>query len=337
MAQDFADEWDGIVAGAPAVSFDNLTSWSGHFYPLTGPTNSSRYLSPAKWVTVHLDVLKNCDKIDGYQDGILEDPLLCHYDPSDLACGGGNETDACLTPDQLATVKAIYSPLLNDQGDLVYPRFNPGAEVIGAYAVFNGMPFSYSQDWFRYVIFNDTTWDPATLSPKDYDTAARQNPAGIETWKGDLSAAKDNGTKILHWHGTADYIISSDNSARYYEHVSSTMGLSPHQLDEFYRFFHVSGTGHCGGGDGAHAIGQGLTEINGYDPQHNVLMALVDWVEKGNAPKALIGTKYVNDTQALGVDFERAHCKYPKSNFYKGQGDPKLPENWRCKDVLRSE
>ena len=77
MAQDFPDEWDGIVAGAPAISFNNLTSWSGHFYPLTGPRNSSRFVSEAKWLTVYLDVMKQCDKIDGSQDNILEDPLLC--------------------------------------------------------------------------------------------------------------------------------------------------------------------------------------------------------------------------------------------------------------------
>jgi feruloyl esterase len=109
------------------------------------------------------------------------------------------------------------------------------------------------------------------------------------------------------------------------------MGLSSDELDEFYRFFYVSGTGHCGGGDGAHAIGQGLGEINGYEPSHNVLMALVDWVENGNAPETLIGTKFVNDTEALGVEFERAHCKFPKVNQYQG-GNPDVVESWECVD-----
>jgi feruloyl esterase len=157
------------------------------------------------------------------------------------------------------------------------------------------------------------------------------NLFGIETFKGDLSGVKDRGTKVIHWHGGADFIISSENSPRYYEHVSSTMGLSSDELDEFYRFFYVSGTGHCGGGDGAHAIGQGLGEINGYEPSHNVLMALVDWVENGNAPETLIGTKFVNDTEALGVEFERAHCKFPKVNQYQG-GNPDVVESWECVD-----
>jgi feruloyl esterase len=59
-------------------------------------------------------------------------------------------------------------------------------------------------------------------------------------------------------------------------------------------------------------------------------MALVDWVEKRNAPESLIGTKYVNDTKSLGVKFQRAHCKYPKSNRYKGTGNPDLISSWEC-------
>jgi hypothetical protein len=48
---------------------------------------------------------------------------------------------------------------------------------------------------------------------------------------------------IVHYHGLADAIISSDNSPRYYNHVSRTMGLTSDQLDDFYRFFRISGMG----------------------------------------------------------------------------------------------
>lgn len=280
---------------------------------------------------VHADVLKQCDGLDGYVDGIIEDSSRCQYDPSGLTCPEGTtNSTTCLTPTQVKTVKAVFAPLLNANGDLVYPRFQPGPEIIGAAVLFNGAPFPYTADWFRYVIYNDPSWDPSLLNSTDYDNAARINPFNIQTWKGDLSAVKKRGSKVIHWHGQADFIISSDNSPRYYEHVSSTMGLSPSKLDDFYRFFRVSGTGHCSGGDGAHAIGQSSAETNSYSPKENVLMALVDWVEKGNAPETLIGTKWVNNTQSLGVQFQRAHCKYPKSNKYKGKGNPDLLTSWEC-------
>ncbi|KAF1914111.1 feruloyl esterase B precursor [Ampelomyces quisqualis] len=333
-AQDFPDDFDGIVSGAPAISFTNLTSWSGHFLTITGGENSSSFVTMPQWVTVHQDVLKQCDHLDGYVDGIIEDPRICQYDPSGLTCPASTtNSTSCLTAKQVETVKAVFSPLLNDDGDLVYPRFQPGPEVTGAAILFNGQPFPYTTDFFRYAIYNDPSWDPVTLGSDDYNNAARLNPFNIQTWKGDLSGIQQRGSKIIHWHGTADFIISSDNSPRYYEHVSSTMGLSSDELDDFYRYFSVSGTGHCTGGNGAHAIGQRTGEVNSYEPKENVLMALVDWVENGNAPETLIGTKFVNNTQSLGVEFQRAHCKYPKRNQYKGEGDPKAIDSWACVDL----
>jgi len=74
------------------------------------------------------------------------------------------------------------------------------------------------------------------------------------------------------------------------------MALSPSSLDEFYRFFRISGMGHCSGGVGAWQIGQtALGSANvALDPQHNNLLRMVDWVENGNAPVSVTGTKFVN-------------------------------------------
>lgn len=278
-------------------------------------------------------MLKQCDQQDGFADGIIEYPYACKYDPSGLACSEGSNSKTCLTPAQVQTVKTVYSPLLNDRGDLVYPRLQPGAEIAASAILFNGQAFPYTSDWFRYAIYNDPSWAPERINSTDYDNSARKNPFNIETWKGDLSGVQNHGTKVLHWHGAADPIISSENSPRYYNHVKATMGLSSAELDSFYRFFTVSGTSHCSGGDGAHAIGQGTDEVNSLDPKENILMAMVDWVERGNAPETIIGTKFVNDTQSLGVEFQRAHCKYPKRNQYKGEGDPNVIGSWECVDI----
>ena len=327
-AQDFPDDFDGIVAGAPAFAFNNLSSWSGHFYTATGNTTAPSFIPTDYWPVIHQDILDQCDALDGYVDGILEDPLLCNYDPSGLACGA-NGTANCLTPPQIETVHKIFSPLYGLNGSLVYPRMQPGSEILASYIYYNGQPFPYTSDWFRYAIYNYPTWDPATLNATDYANAANKNPFNIETWKGDLSHVKERGTKILHYHGQMDAIISSDNSPRYYEHVSKTMGLAPEQLDEFYRFFRISGTGHCSGGDGASVIGQNINSVESLDPSQNVLTAMVKWIEEGIAPESIIGTKWVNNTQSLGVDYQRAHCKYPKRNVFTG-GNAKEIGTWKC-------
>jgi hypothetical protein len=43
-------------------------------------------------------------------------------------------------------------------------------------------------------------------------------------------------------------------------------------------------------------IGQTGAETTTLDPQNNVLMRMVEWVENGNAPETVTGTKYVNVT-----------------------------------------
>ena len=332
FAQDFPDEFDGIIAGAPAVAFNNLTSWSSHFYPITGTNTSATFIPMPLWSVVHDDVLKQCDGLDGLVDGILEDPLMCRYDPTGLTCTEGSNSSTCLTPVQVETVKKYFEPLLNAEGDLVYPPLQYGAEVAAAPVLANGLPFPYGTDWFRYAIWSDPNWDPALVGPKDYDYAAKLDPFEIQSYKGDLSRVRDRGTKIIHWHGQIDQIISSDISPMYYNHVLSTMNATTDELDEFYRFFRVSGTNHCRGGPGAHAIGQGNGEVSTLEPSHNILMAIVDWVENGNAPESLVGTKFVNDTASLGIQFQRAHCKFPKRNQYKGTGNPNVPESWECVD-----
>lgn len=104
-------------------------------------------------------------------------------------------------------------------------------------------------------------------------------------------------------------------------------------MDEWIRFFRISGMNHCNGGPGAWVLGQGGNAAAAgvpFERENNVLKAMVDWVEQGVAPAYIEGTKFVNDTVSLGVDFTRRHCKYPLRNTLVG-ADSKNPENWECK------
>ncbi|KAL9948870.1 Tannase and feruloyl esterase [Verticillium nonalfalfae] len=324
-AQDFPEDFDGIVAGAPAFAFTNLTSWSGSFFTKTGPPGSPTFLTTEQWNAVWQNILVQCDGLDGQVDGILEDPDLCQYRPEALICGA-NTTDTCLTGTQAQTVRAVFSDLHGIDGSLVYPRMQPSPQLG---LLLGGRPFPYTNDWFRNVVYNDSSWDAATLGPADYAAAAKQNPFNIATWEGDLSGVRDRGARILHYHGLQDPIISSDNSARYYNHVSRTMGLTSAALDEFYRYFRISGLNHCAGGPGATFIGNRAVAVAGDEPERNVLSAIVRWVEEGIAPDHILGTAYINGTKTAGVNFERKHCKYPARNVYRS-GDPKLADSWAC-------
>jgi hypothetical protein len=327
--QDFPGDFDGVAAGAPAFAFNNLTSWSCSFYPLTGPPTAPTFVPADLWAIVHQDVLKQCDSLDGAADGILESPDLCNYSPTGLLCAPG-QNSSCLTEPQVATVRRVFSPIYDDAGSVVYPRLQPGAEDSETpFAMLNGQPFG-AADWWKYAIFNDTAWDPLTLKLSDYAIASKLNLFNIETWNGDLSPFKNRGGKVIHYHGLQDGIIPDSNSPRYYNHVSMTMNQTSEQLDSFYRYFRISGMAHCGGGPGAVAIGNQRRNMASLDPEENVLTAIVRWVEEGIAPDTITGTAFNNGTEISGVNFKRRHCRWPYRNIYKGPGDIKDPDSWNC-------
>jgi feruloyl esterase len=174
--QTFAEDFDGIVAGAPAISFNNLTSWSCHFLPLTGAPGDAKFVPMEMWPVIYQDILNQCDALDGLVDGILESPNPCNYNPDGLACGASSANNtSCFTPTQLGTVRSIYSPLLQTDGRLVYPRMQPGADLTGTpQTYFTGQPFG-TADWFKYTVFNDSNWDPTNLTPAGYLTSSNLN------------------------------------------------------------------------------------------------------------------------------------------------------------------
>jgi len=98
--------------------------------------------------------LNQCDSIDGAVDGIIEDPLLCQFRPEALQCApGNNNTTGCLTAAQVRAVRAVFTDFYGNDGKLVYPRMQPGSELVASYVYYNGKSFQYSDDWFRYVVF----------------------------------------------------------------------------------------------------------------------------------------------------------------------------------------
>ncbi|SPO00288.1 related to feruloyl esterase B precursor [Cephalotrichum gorgonifer] len=327
-AQEFPDDFDGIVAGAPAFALSALQSWSGHLTTITGPPGSPTFLSPELWAVVMKDVFRQCDWLDGYEDGILEHTDLCNYIPEGLLCGSSNTTSLCLTGPQAETVRGVLSPLYDSEGNMIYSRHQPGTD--SSRIMWKGsLEGAYVLDWFRYVVYNDPSWTgPPVMADIEASKKRGAEVFGLEGFNGDLSGSRDAGVKILHYHGLQDPVISAENSGRYYEHVARTMGLPPAELNEFYRFFRISGMSHCAGGTGASYIGSDLRTLAGEGADENVLAAIVKWVEEGVAPEHVLGTAFGEGRE---VKFQRRHCRYPLRNMYKGEGDPNSADSWECK------
>ncbi|KAL0263212.1 hypothetical protein SLS55_002190 [Diplodia seriata] len=333
-AEKFPDDYDGIVAGAPAVDFNNLVSWRASFYPITGAKGSDNFISADTWkTTIHNEVLNQCDGIDGAEDGIIEDPTLCHFNPETLLCSlDATNTTTCLNAIQVGIVRQVFSPFFGLDGGLIFPGMQPGSEEQAVSKLYAGAPFSYSEDWFKYVLY-DPTWDAAAFTALDAAYADARNPANIRTWPASLARFQRRGGKLLSYHGQQDNQISSFNTPRFYHHLRRGMGYSYADMDQFFRFFRVSGMNHCNGGPGAWVLGQGGGAPAAgipFDAAHSVLAAVVDWVEGGAPPETITGTKFVGDDVASGVAFERRHCLFPRRNTLVGD-DPTDPDSWECR------
>ena len=79
------------------------------------------------------------------------------------------------------------------------------------------------------------------------------------------------------------------------------------------------------------AIANQLGQAGGNgDPEHDIVVAMYQWVEKGIAPSQIIATRYTGNGRASGVAMTRPLCVYPKIAKYKGSGDTNEAKNFEC-------
>lgn len=131
-AQEFPEDFDGIIAGSAASDLNHLIDWQGRFYLLTGFGTDDRAMSTEQWDYVHDEVLVQCDEaLDGVADGIIEDSSICDFNATVLLCGVSTDS-RCLTDVQVTAVDNVYSQLYDQEGNLIFPRLSPGTEADAA-------------------------------------------------------------------------------------------------------------------------------------------------------------------------------------------------------------
>jgi len=133
-----------------------------------------------------------------------------------------------------------------------------------------------------------------------------------------------------------DQQITSLNTNRWYDYLLQSSNTTSAALDKFIRYFRISGMNHCNSGPGAWMIGQSASKLP-FDPQANVLAAIVEWVENGRAPDMIVGAKFDEDVFENGIIFERKHCRYPMRNRLKNkdvdgvdQRTASSADDWEC-------
>jgi feruloyl esterase len=327
-AQRYPEDYDGIIAGDPANHWTRLYS-GAHLWTIRA-LDGDGYIPTSKVPMLAAAVNKACDALDGIEDGILNDPRRCHFDPSVLTCKGA-DAPTCLTGAQEAAVRKLWDGARTPAGDQIQPGLMPGGEDgpggwsqwITGTGPGTGGHATLGIAGFKYIIFEDPNWDYHSFrfdAPKgfdnDVDFTDQKAAAILNATDPDLRPFQARGGKLIQYHGWSDPDITPLNSIEYYEAAARVVGHGSNypirDTSEFYRLFLVPGMQHCNGGPGPNTF--------------NMLRALEQWVEQGVAPDRIVASHSTNGR----VDRTRPLCPYPQEARWNGSGSTDQAENFAC-------
>jgi pimeloyl-ACP methyl ester carboxylesterase len=321
QAQRFPDDFDGIVARAPA---GNIMGLFMQFNRIAKQVrNPAGQLNTAKQTLLANAVLAQCDGLDGAVDGIIGKPAACNFDPQVLRCTGGTDTgDSCLSDAQIATATTVTSPIAMTNGAYAHTGYFFGGENHpkgwGEYiwpnpGLSDSLQGLFSDGFIRSFITRDPTFNTATWDANNWASDMARVGALFSANDPDLSGLRSRGAKLVMWNGTTDTSVSPKDNARYYDSVVSRMGKPA--ADDVVELFQAPGVGHCFGGAGPDQI--------------DLLKAVVTWVEQGTAPSAQNLLHRKLDANGA-TTMARPVCKYPAYPRYKGSGDLNDPASFAC-------
>jgi feruloyl esterase len=333
-AQRYPEDYDGILAGAPANYWTSLMATFAYDTQVL-TMDSASFIPPGKIPTIAAAVNAACDEVDGVHDGILNDPRQCHFEPTTIQCQG-EDTDKCLTAAQVTALKKLYAGTPDSKGHLVYPGYLPGAEEgpsgwglwITGPAPGKSFVASFANAFFSDFVFGKSDWDYKTFKlDADLKAANEKTALALNATDPDLKAFKARGGKLVLYHGWSDPAITPLSTIDYYESVIKKMGQK--DVDSFVRLYMVPGFQHCFGGPGPDSFGA-FYDLKFDDPQHSVDASLEQWVEKATAPSEIIASKFEGQDQTH-AKMTRPLCPYPQTAKYKGSGSTDDAANFVCK------
>src|SRR5579872_269247 len=314
-AQRFPDDFDGVVAGAPAADFTAIVAQfiKDVRAQFPDPGNVTPLLTPETMKSVAAQILDKCDALDGVKDGVMEDPRQCKVDVATLTG---------LSDAQKTALKTIYAPT-HAGGDIIFPGQPFGGEGdiagwpawISGGATRPGQPavpparFAFGTQLFKYIVFNNPDWDYRTYDLSTWRKDTERTASFLNATNPDLSAFKSKGRKLILWHGWSDAGLSPLGTITYYEHVQAR---DP-QMNDFARMFMLPGVLHCGGGAGPDTV--------------DWTTAIDQWVDGQKAPERLTAKKIVNGATTR----TRPLCPYPQHAVYSGSGSTDTETSFVCR------
>jgi len=322
-SQRYPDDFDGIVAGAPAFNWTGTAAGFVRNQQAIFPDGdlAAPVLTPAALSLVSAAIDDSCDLLDGVDDGILADPRECGFNADSLPqCIAGSRQADCLTAAQLTAIKTIWEgPVLD--GRRLFAGFPFGGEDEPGWAGWvveseqnraRGVPnaqYAFGTEIAKYFVFSDPLWDYTRYDLAMWPDDTAQAGAVLNATDTDLTAYRDAGGKIIYWTGWSDPALSALGLISYYE----TLREEDSTVQEYARLFALPGVLHCGDGPGPDRV--------------DWIDAISSWVEEDDAPDRLVSAK-VDEGNAVAIT--RPVCPYPMVATYTGSGSTAAEENFVC-------
>lgn len=329
FTQKFPQHFDGVIAIAPAMRVSKgatiAAAWDTQALNAIAPNGVlSQALTNEDLGLLRTKILESCDAHDGIADGLVSHPAACKFDVRTLACTGAKNA-TCLAPAQVGALQKMFAGPVDSAGRKLYFTWpwDPGI----------GHP---ANDWRAWKLGTATSGTPNSrhvflmqdalqgyfVTPPDRSLSIFQfnfdrDPARMDahSWifntadDVDLTGFRARNGKLLFAHGLADPIFSPDEMVDYYQRLSARHGAA---TSDFSRLFLIPGMAHCQGG----------AATDSWDG----LGALVDWVEKGQAPQRIVAT---GTTVFPGRS--RPLCPWPQYAHYNGSGNPEDAASFSCR------
>lgn len=355
VAQRYPADYDGIAANVPVLQLNGL---------MAGPVEIRRqeirqenWVPGAKARAIVTEFMRQCDGLDGLNDGLINDYMQCRAifnvrddkGPKDpwaaRRCPGDRDPDpadrtekACFTSGQIRTLEFIFSSQPFDSaqanGVMAFGMWPPTTEANGLLsdtrflgqegAAENARAYtSIGSLGVTGFLLRDTAANPINYrKTPELAKRNRQLSEWVDSTNPDLSAFQRRGGKAIVAIGTNDTIASPGAQLDYYASVVKKMG---DRLEGFARLYVLPQRGHGLSGNYYNYSGDGKTvPAGGLPSQFDRVALLQKWVENGEAPSMTQLVTGQNGTSGL-------MCSYPLHPQYVS-GDPGQAVSWRCRE-----
>ncbi|MEM0955772.1 MAG: tannase/feruloyl esterase family alpha/beta hydrolase [Pseudomonadota bacterium] len=335
-AQRYPEDFDGIVAGAPAYNWSlgvaaNATQIARAMFP--DPNRLERaVIQPEDQALIAEAYLQQCDSLDGLRDGILNDPRDCPFTPEALRCRTPGAAE-CLSEEKISALASIYGGPSNVRGQL-WPGFPFGGELseqgmtmwlTGGLAHLDLQPgaldeygfpyplapnasYAFGNGIMKYMVFNDPAWDYRHYNYDQVEKDTAPIAKLLDAADPNLDAFRRRGGKLLLYHGWSDMALSAHGTIDYYDRVVERSADAATDV----KLYLLPGVDHCFGGVGPSLI--------------NYLTVIDQWVERKQEPAGL-EAHWLNWMRIPWGS--RLVCPYPQRPIFLGASDSSA-DSFRC-------